>query len=62
MAIRAITEVHEHVLGFRKRCLTDPICAFATHVGKQEGLSVHPLCHVMASDAGECATVFWQFG
>ncbi|MNY07134.1 hypothetical protein D3C86_1399220 [compost metagenome] len=60
--IGSVTEVGEHMLSSGKRCLADPRHAFAPHLTERLGLRVDPGGHVMAADAGQCATALRDFG
>ena len=60
--VGAITEVLKHVRRFGERCLADPVDALPAHLGEGLGASVHPLNHVMATDAGGGAAAFWHLG
>ncbi len=51
MIIGAVAEILEHMRARRERRLADPIGALAAHMGVALGRAVHPLRHVMATDA-----------
>ena len=60
--VGAVAEILEHVLPLGERCLADPVGALAAHLGVAERLSLHPLCHVVAADAGIGAAAFRHAG
>src|SRR5215831_727019 len=55
MIVRAVTQILEHVLALGERSFADPVGTLATHLRIAEGLSVHPLRHVVAADPGVSA-------
>src|SRR5690606_37851032 len=62
MEIGAVAEVLEHVRGVGERRLADPVDALAAHLGEGLGTTIHPLHHVVATDAGRGAAALGHLG
>ena len=56
--VGAVTEIRENVVGISEWRLTDPWCAFTTHLSEGGGVRLDPTGHVVAADARHGATAF----
>ena len=62
MEVGAVAQVLENVRGVGERRLADPGGPLAPHLGEGVGVAVHPLGHVVATDAALGAAAFGQLG
>ena len=62
MEISAVANILEYMIGPAEWRLADPVGALATHMGESICITLHPLHHVMAADAGERATTLGDLG
>ena len=58
MIVSTVTNIGEHMLLGGKGRVTNPSRTLGTHVREGRGGAIHPQGHVVATDAGECATAF----
>ena len=56
----AVTNIGKNVLFVQKWRLAYPRRTFTPHLGKRDGIAIHPDRHVMAADASEGTTAFWH--
>ena len=62
MEVGSVAKIDKDVLLIRKGRLPRPVGAFATHLGEGGCLPVHPLGHVVTTDACRCAAAIGHPG
>ena len=58
VVVGAVAEILENMIALGERRFADPVGALAAHLGVAQRLAIHPLRHVMATDAGIGAAAF----